>query len=336
MKVHMWISAALISMLCTSVAFAAVVPPITLEPLPEGRVFLAAAATDQYVYVLGGASDAAGTVPQADLWRYNPISDTWATLAPMPVPTYQHDMVMLGEKLFVPGNGAEATTYVYDIATDSWDTIAANGGYTARSQYVAIAHEGRILVLGGVITDTDVATNEVWSLDPTTGVWQPLPPISTARMSAAAGSIGGEVVVTGGVGFPGFAPVMSTEIFDGSQWTPGPSVPDGGGAYTRWSYMGHATTHDSLWLLGGRRDAGWDVLDHVGRLQHSASGWTWSFPPDLPILQQPRVYLAAASRGEHGIHVLGGRDGAGSTVYATHEFVELDDALDVIFADGFE
>ncbi len=330
MEIRTWLAAALFWMHCASMALAGVPAPIPLEPLPQGRVFPAAAGTSEHLYVLGGAG--VEGVETADLWRYDATGDAWTVLTPAPVPMQMHGLVAVDGKLYVPGHATEATTHVYDIATDRWSTIAANGGYSARSQYMALLHAGRILVLGGIRSDTSTATDEVWSLDPSTGIWQTLPPMSTARIAAAAGSIGSELVVTGGVGYPGFVPVMSTEVFDGIQWAAGPMVPSGGGAYTRWSYMGHASSGDSLWLFGGRRDSSWAVLDHIGRLQRTAGGWEWSESPALPVLLQPRVYLAAANRGERGIHVIGGRDSAGSTVYAAHEFV----ALEFLFADGFE
>jgi hypothetical protein len=109
-------------------------------------------------------------------------------------------------------------------------------------------------------------------------------------------------------------------------------VPNEGGLYTRWSYNGYASSGDSLWLLAGRRDAGWAVLDHIGRLQRTGSTWAWSTSPTLPLLLQPRVYLAAAIRESGGIHVLGGRDSGASVSYDIHEFIQLTG----IFADGFE
>ena len=92
-------------------------------------------------------------------------------------------------------------------------------------------------------------------------------------------------------------------------WQNGTVVPDGGGAYTRWSYMGSAVSNGLLWLVGGRRDADWDVLDNVGTYNPATGVWK----TDWPKLNLERVYLASAANEQY-VFALGGRNADGSWI----------------------
>lgn len=67
-----------------------------------------------------------------------------------------------------------------------------------------------------------------------------------SRASFAAGVVNGEIVVAGGVLFPGFPPDMTTKFFDGTAWSYGEDAPSGGGTCTRWSYAAAAVSGSKL------------------------------------------------------------------------------------------
>ena len=287
-------------------------------PLPQGRAFAAVVAGgDGAVYVAGGTEDAGGALPTDTLYRYDTATDSWSSRAPLPVPLQDCDGVAVEGKIYLPGDDTTADTFVYDMASDSWSTIPANNGYSPRWQYKVAALGSQVYVVGGFLVDTGTATTEVWILDTDSGQWTPGVPLQKARINFALGAVNGMLYAAGGVDFPGFTPEMTTEKFDGSSWTYGAPVPSGGGAYTRWSYMADGLGKDGLWLAGGRRDANWDILNHAGFYDPADDAWTDS--PTIPLLNQPRVYCGGDVADDGYFYVIGGRNGAGDTLYATNE-----------------
>jgi uncharacterized membrane protein len=287
-----------------------------MAPLPAGRVFNAVIADQNgYVYVIGGTSDAGGNIPTNTNYRYNTATNSWDTMAPLPVAMSQINGIEINNKIYIPGDTNTATTYVYDIASDSWSSIPASGGYTARVFYNVVSMGNDLYVLGGIVSGASTA--QVWKLDTATETWTAGVPMQRTRINFAAEAIDGAIYVAGGVAFPGFAPDMTAEKFDGDSWSFIAGVPDGGGAYTRWSY--HADGHgaDGLWLAAGRRDTAWNVLDHAGYYDPDTDSWTTS--PDIPLLAQPRVYMEGDVATDGYFYVIGGRDSAGAIIYTTNE-----------------
>ena len=289
----------------------------TMAPLPAGRVFNAVVADGNgYVYVIGGTSDAGGATATNTNYRYDTSSNTWSTMAPMPASLMSVNGVEVNNKIYIPGDATTATTYVYDIATNSWSTIPANGGYTARSQYQIVAIDNDVYVLGGIVAAASASTTEVWKLDTTAQTWSAGVPMQKTRTSFSAAAIDGEIYVAGGVAFPSFAPDMTAEKFDGMSWSYIANVP-GGGDLTRWSYNAAGHGAGGLWLAAGRRDTGWNVLNHAGYYDPTTDTWTTS--PTIPVLSQGRVYMEGAVATDGYFYVIGGRDPAGAIVYANNE-----------------
>jgi len=298
----------------------------TMAPLPSARVFNAVVADGNgFVYVFGGTSDAGALTPTSTTYRYNVATDTWDTMAAMPVALDSIDGALVGSKIYIPGGATTDTTYVYDIAGDSWSSISTNGGYTARSQYQVVVMGTSVYVLGGIVTSASASTTEVWILDTIAGTWAAGTPMQKSRTSFSAAAVNGEIIVAGGVLFPGFTPDMTTERFNGTTWSYGANIPNGGGTYTRWSYNADGQTTNGLWLAGGRRDAGWAVLDHAAIYEPGTDSWTDS--PTIPTLAQARVYMEGAVASDGYFYVIGGRDSAGAVVYATNERLMVADAV---------
>lgn len=291
-----------------------------MAPMPSPRVFNAVVAAGRYVYVIGGESDSEGTETNTT-FRYDTQTDSWAQMTPAPAALSNIDGVVINGKIYIPGDGATATTYVYDVVSDSWSEIAAGNGYTARDFYAAVALGSDLYVLGGVKSDTGESTDEVWILDTTSGAWRTGVPMLADRISFSAAAIGNQIYVAGGVGFPGWPPDMTAERFDGSTWTTIADVPDGEGAYTRWSYNADGRGAHGLWLAAGRRDQAWDVLDHAGYYDVINEAWVTS--PEVPALNQGRVYMEGATAADGYLYVTGGQNSFGSQVYDDHERLQV-------------
>ncbi len=296
-----------------------------MAPLPAGRVFAAVVASGPYVFVIGGTSDAGASTPTNTVYRYTTATNTWQTMTAMPAALDSIDGVEIDGVIYIPGKEPDNNTYAYDVAGDSWSTIAANNGYTSASQYQVVAIGTDLYVLGGI--KSSASTTQVWRLDTTTNTWSAGVPMQNSRTSFSAAAINGSIYVAGGVLFPGFTPDMTAEVFNGVSWSYIASLPNGGGAYTRWSYNADGVGLDGMWLAAGRRDAGWTVLNHAAYYDPTTNTWTDS--PTVPTLNQGRVYMEGAVAADGYFYVIGGRDGAGSIVYADNERLQTNGPIPV-------
>jgi N-acetylneuraminic acid mutarotase len=142
-----------------------------------------------------------------------------------------------------PAGGALAAAVPGDTP---WLTSASLPVATAAAAAAADPATGAVYAAGGA-TSAVQATAAAYLLDPATGKWQALPPMSHARGGAQAAFAGGEFIVTGGWDDSSAEPVPATEIYDParSQWSPGASIPR--------AYYGAATAvlDGKMYVVGG-------------------------------------------------------------------------------------
>lgn len=149
-------------------------------------------AVGQYLYVISGTAGA--------LYRYDMASDTWATLASMPVTQQRPGPIHhVGGKLYVMGrvkSGASGTTnlavLIYDIAGGTWTTGATLPGTARHGLMSFVRPDGKILAIGGSThdawTQSETAatlTNVIVQYDPATNGVSTLVPVSPARFHSA-------------------------------------------------------------------------------------------------------------------------------------------------------
>jgi len=186
-----------------------------------------------FVYVIGGGNS--GTA-LSDVERYDPVLDSWTTLAPMPTARAGAVAAVIDDGIFVIG-GRQSTSgpcsggpYVgnverYDIDTNTWSTVAPLP--SPRSDLAAVAHGGKVFVFGGC-TGTASApsvTNEVDMYDPDTNTWTILAPMPTQRASLVAGHKGNLVYAIGGTN--GVSALNVNEVYDFSanSWSTNTPMP---------------------------------------------------------------------------------------------------------------
>ena len=157
-----------------------------------------------FLYVIGGGNS--GGVLR-DLQRYDPVTDSWTTLASMPTARAGAVAAVVDNNIFViggrssaagPCNGGPylATVEKYDVDTNTWSAVASLP--SPRSDLAAVTHGGKVFVFGGC-TGTGTVTNEVDMYDPETDTWTTgLAPMPTPRASFAAGHSGQRVYAIGG------------------------------------------------------------------------------------------------------------------------------------------
>ena len=141
-------------------------PWSTATPGPPARYRAGSATDGQYTYVYGGGNSSGGYYN--DLWRWNPVTETWTQLANMPTAKQNIQGAYWNGKIYVPGgfNGAHITeNAIYDIATNTWSTGAP---LPAAQTGANVAFNNKIYNFGGnpgpqnTVTIYDIASN-TWS-----------------------------------------------------------------------------------------------------------------------------------------------------------------------------
>src|SRR2546422_740905 len=157
-----------------------------------------------FLYVIGGR---AGALPLSDLRRYDPVTNTWATLAPMPTARTGAAAAIQDDAIFViwgrtatagPCNGGPLSVVErYDIDTNTWSPVAPLPGPPS-SDLAAVSHGGKIFVFGGC-SGLFAVTGAVDMYDAQTNTWTTgLATMPTPRSSLVAGKVGDTVFAIGG------------------------------------------------------------------------------------------------------------------------------------------
>jgi N-acetylneuraminic acid mutarotase len=157
--------------------------PWTLVASMPLDLYGAASASDgTFGYFAGGYSFSfPGTVNVFN--RYDPATDTWTPLAPMPTGAAMATGVYYPptNKIYVFG-GAEfdsGTNYdltqIYDIATDTWSSGASMPDVRSFSAGGYVSATGKIYILSGYNTGfVDSAQPNTWEYDPVADTWTDL------------------------------------------------------------------------------------------------------------------------------------------------------------------
>jgi N-acetylneuraminic acid mutarotase len=139
---------------------------------------------------------------------YDPATNTWQRLAPMPTPRNHLGAAAVNGRIHAVvgrvGRDFEMTTHeIYDPATNAW--TAGPAVPTGRSGVAVLAHDGWLYVFGGeTFTEPARTFADAERFDPRTGRWEALPPMPSPRHGLGAAVVGNAIhVVSGGPG-PGF------------------------------------------------------------------------------------------------------------------------------------
>src|SRR5678816_972475 len=196
-------------------------------PMPRPAHHTALAALNGKIYAFGGFVAPANTAvplgaawePIADAYEFNPATDSWKPLAPLPGKRGSAIAAEVGGKIYVIGGAATmegskdpfftafgpakvlGTNDVYDPATNKWES--RNPMSVPRNHAFSGVVNGKIYVIGGrtgqafilSATNTDV----VEEFNPATNMWSiPKERMPTARSGGASGSDGRRIYVAGG------------------------------------------------------------------------------------------------------------------------------------------
>src|ERR1700751_1006366 len=195
--------------------------------MPRAPHHAAIAAANGKLYVIGGFVPPKDTQiptggawePIADVWQYDPATDSWQSLAPLPTKRGAAVAVEVGGKIYVIGGATTVadskdpyftffgpslvltTNEVFDPATNKWESRKPMS--VARNHAYAAAVNGKIYVIGGrtghafILSATNTDVVEEYS--PVSDMWSaPKERMPTPRSGGAWGTDGRRIYVAGG------------------------------------------------------------------------------------------------------------------------------------------
>jgi N-acetylneuraminic acid mutarotase len=165
------------------------------------------------IYAFGGfippQSGPPAWVPMDNAWEYDPATDSWKALAPMPTKRGSPVAAVVGGKIYVIGGRTGAafisvatnTNIVeeYDPATDSWGPSKARMP-SARSAVASGTYKDRIYVAGGEFQDDRMmaAFRALEAYHPATNSWATFPRMPVPRHGLAGAVIGNRLHLVSG------------------------------------------------------------------------------------------------------------------------------------------
>ena len=263
------------------------------SPAPQARTEVSVAADERYIYLLGGFAPAQAASDQAsaprEVFRYEPGSDQWTAMPPLPFGLNHAGLVFLGGRLIIAGAYLEATfqptgaVWVLDLGGEGWRP--ARPMPTRRGALALAVLDGRVHAIGGHDGKSTVAVHEIY--DPASDTWTSAAPLQAARNHHAAATIGGEIYVFGGRDEQ-TSTMTSTEIYDpvANSWRFGAPLPTGRSGIAAAVLDGMAAVFGGEAFRGGKPG----TFDNVEL--YDPAGNSWTALPDMPT---PRHGLGAAA-----------------------------------------
>jgi N-acetylneuraminic acid mutarotase len=256
--------------------------------------FGAAAGADGRIYAFGGINDTFnGSLDSLE--RYDPATDSWSTLAPLPIGRANHAAAAGADGRIYAIGGNDSNVEAYNPATNTWSAVAplpTPRGFLAATT----GADGRIYAVGGYgPLDTLEAYN------PATNSWSTLAPMPTARsfLAAAAGADGRIYAIGGDNSLDGIDnPLNTVEAYNPAtnSWSAVAPMP------TARSLLAAARGPDGrIYAIGGSNDSHGDTLDSVERYDPATN--TWSTVAPIPIA---RYDVGAATGADGRIYAIGG------------------------------
>jgi N-acetylneuraminic acid mutarotase len=149
--------------------------------MPTPRAHLAVVTDGVFVYAIGGDTTQTNSGAVATMERYDPATNAWSALAPMPSPGSFIAAGVLNGAIVVAGSGSanSSATDVYDILGNTWRSAPPMPG--GRALAAAGVANGGLYLVGGTVNgspayDTWSFTRRrapVWKAGP---AWDPCRP----------------------------------------------------------------------------------------------------------------------------------------------------------------
>lgn len=294
---------------------------VALPSLPDVRQAPAAQVVRNRLYVTTGTPT--GVRPQTTTWSRQ-MTNVWDAGAAMPLALGETAGGIIGKRLYLVGEGADATL-AYDLSTGKWMDPAA----LARRPFVGHHHAaevvgGKLYLFGGL---RGSAEGKVQIYDPAANRWTLGAPMPFAAGSSASALIGGKVYVAGGI--VGLATTGRAVVYNpkANSWAEVAPMPKGR------NHAAAATDGKRLFVFGGRGPGSGDSntvangFDTVQVYDPATNTWVSSDDPGSTIrpLPQARGGMGKAVYSNGEFYVFGGETltGAGATAAGVYHRVDV-------------
>ena len=166
-----------------------------ISDLPVALQRHGAVAYNNKIYVFGG-KDSSGAVNKV-VYEYDINTNTWSTKSSS---TYEHEWAgyaLLNGKIYVVNGGTNDYKHeVYDIASDSWTTVADYPISVSYFYGYGAAYDNKIYMYGGF--DGTNYRNETYEYDPDTNSWTAKSNMPNTNGYGSSAIIGSCIYVLGG------------------------------------------------------------------------------------------------------------------------------------------
>ena len=261
---------------------------------PTARSELAAVSLEGRAYVIGGFGGA------STLEVYDPATDTWDTLPPLPEALNHLMAASYGREIFVFGGYADDNlritsdrAYAYDIDAQTWRTLAELP--VGKAAGTAVSLGDKIYVVGG-------EPNDSLRYHPPTDTYETLPSPSRATDHSNAVAFDGEIWLLGGRPAGGETNAVAIYNPAANSWRAGPPMID-----IR-SGFGATVLQGQIAVFGGEVIGTSGPRENVQGFEvyHPASG-TWQQGPELPLA----LHGVGAAAIDGVLYALGGSTAPG-------------------------
>ncbi|MGE5436758.1 MAG: Kelch repeat-containing protein, partial [Syntrophothermus sp.] len=275
-----------------------------------------------YVYSMGGNTTPAGNTGVA---RYNVNSNTWTTMAPLPISRVVFTAASIGTTIYTFG-GSDGTNYgtqvfKYNALTNTW-TPGPDLPTTLGWGKAAAYQDSLIYIVTGLINSTTY-TNNVWVFNVNTQTFRAATPIPDAVFGGAVAIFGNKIVYVGGAnagGIVGTTHVGTISQTDRSQitWAAGTAYPPG----TNYRWDGGTFGSKGIIVAGGSPTSDWATPRNLAYLYNPDTD-TW-----MQLANKPTAILGApvgfGSVGNNVYYVMASGYTGSGTFTGTEMFTDID------------
>ena len=292
---------------------------VALPDLPAARQSPVSGIIGDQMVVTGGSQSGIETTTWIGV-----LTDRWDQPAPLPVPLGEVAGGVIGDQIYLVGEGDPATL-AFDLSTDTWSSTTANATRPfAGHHHAAEVLGGELYLFGGLGASSEGA---VQVYDPVADLWQVGSPAPFAAGSSASAVIGGKIYLAGGI--IGSSTTDQAAVYDpvADSWSSLAPMPLGV------NHAAAATDGAQLFVFGGRSGGntvsnGFDavqIFDPATGLWESSAEAGSTLAP----LPQARGGTGKAVFFNDEFYVLGGetQNGAGATTDRVYDRVEIYDPV---------
>ncbi|KAL1132347.1 hypothetical protein AAG570_010303 [Ranatra chinensis] len=174
----------------------------TMAPMQRERCRFSLNLVGGTLYAVGGVSEGEGSIAECE--RYDPSTDCWERVAPLPGASTLHAAATLDTQLFVSGGLDKDlvlnTMKRYDSDQDIWEMLSPM--LTSRADHVMLALQNRLYVCGGWFEDENtgnrVLVDTIDCYEPGSDSWKTITRVPTPRYHAGIVSLRSKIYFIGG------------------------------------------------------------------------------------------------------------------------------------------